>query len=415
MTSLFRPSGIIISILLFSAFINAKSQTSFAWGRQFGSTEEDYTLNHVVDKNGNIYVAGKTKGSMDGQNLGENDGYIIKIDSLSNIIWTKQFGTPQDDDVQWSAIDEKGCVYITGITPGSMEGKNKGKEDIFVVKYSPDGNKVWARQFGTDSTDMAQGIYADKMGGIYIAGGTMGILGEKSFGSMDGFIMKIDENGEKVYVSQFGTSGNDNAVGISGDGKTLVISGTTWGDLGGKNQGMIDAFAGSFSTDGKPIRFVQFGTAGFDVGLQIISDDKNNLYVGGSTSGNLEQTQLGEGDCFLTKINSGGDVEWSRQFGTPNHDGIRGIEFNKRVSDKILISGVMNLPPAKTFMRMYDPEGDLLWEKIFLGASGKVATLADNGNIYLLALTGENIFGKLIGVTDVILVKIKLDRCFMNL
>ena len=415
MTLLFRPSGIIIAVILFSAFINAKSQTSFVWGRQFGSTEEDYTLNHVADKFGNIYVAGKTKGSMDGQNLGENDGYIIKIDSLSNTIWTKQFGTPQNDDVQWSAIDEKGCVYITGITPGSMEGKNKGKEDIFIVKYSPDGNKVWTRQFGTDSTDMALGIYADKMGGIYIAGGTMGIFGEKSFGSMDGFIMKIDENGKKVYVSQFGTSGNDNAVGISGDGKSLFISGTTWGDLGGKNQGMIDAFAGSFSTDGKPIRFVQFGTAGFDVGLQIISDDKNNLYVGGSTSGNLEQTQLGEGDCFLTKINSGGEVEWSRQFGTPNHDGIRGIEFNKRVSDNILISGVMNLPPAKTFMRMYDPEGDLLWEKIFLGASGKDVTLADNGNVYLLALTGENIFGKLIGVTDVILVKIKLDRCFMNL
>jgi hypothetical protein len=415
MITLFSPLRIIISVILFSAFINAKSQTSFVWGKQFGSLEEDYTLNHVVDKNGNIYVAGKTKGSMDGQNLGENDGYIIKIDSLSNTLWTKQFGTRQNDDVQWSAIDEKGCIYITGITPGSMEGKNKGKEDIFVVKYNPDGNKVWTRQFGTDSTDMAQGIYADKNGGIYIAGGTMGIMGEKSFGSMDGIIIKINENGEKVYMSQFGTSGNDNAVGISGDGKSLFVAGTTWGDLGSKNQGMIDAFAGSFSTDGKPIKFIQFGTDGFDVGLQIISDDKNNLYVGGSTSGNLEQNQQGEGDCFLTKINSVGEVEWSRQFGTPNHDGVRGIEFNKKVSDNILISGVMNLPPAKTFLRMYDPKGNLLWEKIFLGASGKDASLADNGNIYLLALTGENIFGKLIGVTDVILVKIKLDRCFMSL
>lgn len=415
MNTLFKRSRIIISVILFSAFINAKSQTSFVWGKQFGSLEEDYTLNHVVDKNGNIYLAGKTKGSMDGYNLGENDGYIIKIDSLSNTIWTKQFGTPENDDVQWSAIDEKGCVYITGITLGSMERKNKGKEDIFVVKYNPDGNKVWTRQFGTDSTDMAQGIYADKNGGIYIAGGTMGILGEKSLGSMDGFIMKLNENGEKVYVSQFGTSGNDNAVGISGDGKSLFVTGTTWGDLGGKNQGMIDAFAGSFSSDGRPIKFVQFGTAGFDVGLQIISDDKNNLYIGGSTSGNLEQTQLGEGDCFLTKINSGGEVEWSRQFGTPNHDGVRGIEFNKKVSDNLLISGVMNLPPAKTFLRMYDQKGSLLWEKIFLGASGKDASLADNGNIYLLALTGENIFGKLIGATDVVLAKIKLDRCFMNL
>jgi hypothetical protein len=415
MNSLFRLSRIAISVILFTVFINARSQTNFVWGKQFGSPDEDYTLNHVVDKDGNIYVAGKTKGSMDGQNLGENDGYIIKIDSLSNTIWSKQFGTPENDDVQWSAIDEKGCVYITGITLGSMEGKNRGKEDIFVVKYNPDGNRVWIRQFGTDSTDMAQGIYADKKEGIYIAGGTMGVLGEKSFGSMDAFIMKINEKGEKIFVSQFGTSGNDDAVGISGNDKSLFITGTTWGDLGGKNQGMIDAYAGVFFLDGKPAKFIQFGTDGFDVGLQIIADYENNLYIGGSTSGNLEQNQLGEGDCFLTKINSAGVVEWSRQFGTPNHDGVRGIEYNNKVSDNILISGVMNLPPAKTFLRMYDPKGNLLWEKIFLGASGKDASLADNGNIYLLGLTGENIFGKLIGVTDVILVKIKLDRCFMNL
>jgi hypothetical protein len=414
MCTLFKSNRILIAALLFTVY-NANAQTNFVWGKQFGSLEEDYTLNHVIDKDGNIYVAGKTKGSLDGQNLGENDGYIVKIDSLSNTVWAKQFGTPQNDDVQWSAIDEKGCIYITGITLGSMEGANRGKEDIFVVKYFPDGTLAWKRQFGTDSIDMAQGIYADKMGGIYIAGGTMGILGDKSFGNMDGIILKLNENGEKIYVSQFGTPGNDNAVGISGKGNSLYITGTTWGDLGGKSQGMIDAFAGIFSTDGKPVRFFQFGTDGFDVGLQIMSDSENNLYVGGSTSGNLEQNQLGEGDCFLTKINPDGKVEWNRQFGTPNHDGIRGIEYNKKVSDNILVSGVMNLPPAKTFLRMYDPKGNLLWEKIFLGASGKDASLDDNGNIYLLALTGENIFGRLIGVTDVILVKIKLDRCFGNL
>ncbi len=415
MNSLFRSFRIILTAILLYTSINLKSQTNFVWGKQFGSLEEDYTLNHVVDKDGNIYVSGKTKGIMDGQNLGENDGYITKIDSLSNTVWSKQFGTPLNDDVQWSAIDEKGCVYITGITMGSMEGTNKGKEDIFVVKFNPDGALAWTRQFGTDSIDMAQGIYADKMGGIYIAGGTMGVMGDKSFGNMDGIILKINEYGEKVYVSQFGTSGNDNAVGISGNEKSLYITGTTWGDLGGKSQGMIDAFAGIFSTDGKPARFIQFGTDGFDIGLQIIADKENNLYVGGSTSGNLEQAQLGEGDCFLTKIDSNGNVEWSRQFGTPNHDGVRGLEYNSKVSGNILVSGVMNLPPAKTFLRMYDPKGSLLWEKIFLGASGKDASLADNGNIYLLGLTGESIFGKLIGVTDVILVKIKLDRCFMNL
>jgi hypothetical protein len=178
---------------------------------------------------------------------------------------------------------------------------------------------------------------------------------------------------------------------------------------------MIDAFAGIFSAEGKSVRFFQVGTDGFDIGLQVIADNENNLYLGGSTSGNLEQNQQGSGDCFLTKINSNTGVEWTRQFGTQNHDGVRGLEFNKNISGNLLVSGVMNLPPAKCFLRMYDPKGNLLWERIFLGASGKDVSLADNGNIYLLALTGENIFSKLIGVTDVIVVKIKLDRGFMNL
>ncbi len=70
MNTFFRPSRIIISVILIAVFTNVKSQTSFVWGKQFGSTGEDYTLNHVTDKNGNIYVAGKTRGSMDGQNTG---------------------------------------------------------------------------------------------------------------------------------------------------------------------------------------------------------------------------------------------------------------------------------------------------------------------------------------------------------
>jgi hypothetical protein len=419
----FKVQTVAVAIFLQFLCVNhVNSQTSLIMGKQFGSKADEYCLNHVADQQGNIYIPGKTTGNMDGQNAGMNDGFITKMDSLGNIIWTRQFGTEADEDILWSAIDNKGCVYITGSTQGAMNGQHFGKEDIFVVKYNPDGNMEWARQFGTDSTDIGQGIYADKKGFVYITGMTMGRLGQACQGKGDAFLMKLSEAGEEIFTVQFGTSADDYGISVTGDGNaTLYVCGSTWGDLGGRNKGFIDAYVGTFTDAGKPVKFMQFGTDGFDMALQLTVDDEKNIYVGGSTSGNLGGVQLGEGDAFLLKINAAGDIEWRRQFGTANHDGVRGICFNKNISDNILISGLCNLAPAYAFIRMYKKDGSLLWERSFTGrgthgdTSGKDISMDDHGNIYHLGLTGANLFGSLVGGHDVFLVKLKLDRCFMNL
>ena len=178
MKQFIRKKGFLI--ILFAVILTniLKSQDNFVWGKQLGTDVEEYTLNHVIDQIGNIYISGKTTGAMDGNNFGKNDGFITKIDSSGNTIWTKQFGTAEEEDVQWSAIDEKSCVYITGSTTGGLNGKNLGREDIFVIKYDPEGKMLWSRQFGTDSTDIGTGIYSDKTGSIYITGQTKGKLGQ---------------------------------------------------------------------------------------------------------------------------------------------------------------------------------------------------------------------------------------------
>jgi hypothetical protein len=352
---------------------------------------------------------------MDGQNFGKNDGFITKIDSSGNSVWTRQFGTGGEEDILWSAIDDPGNVYITGSTTGILSNKNYGKEDVFVIKYDPTGQVKWTRQFGTDSIDKGNSIYIDKKGFIYITGETSGRMGQSSFGKSDGFIMKLDPDGNSLFTVQTGTAADDYFTAVSGDGiSKIYICGSTWGALDGKNKGAIDAFVGSFNEKGELIKFTQLGTDGFDMGLQLIPDDELNIYIGGSTSGNLGGNQTGNGDCFLTKINSKGNIEWTSQFGTKDHDGIRGIDFNKIISDNILISGILNLPPGKAFIRMYKKDGSLLWENTFIGggsgsASGKNISLDNRGNIYHLGLTLTNLFSSSIGGSDVYLVKLGLE------
>ena len=88
------------------------------------------------------------------------------------------------------------------------------------------------------------------------------------------------------------------------------------------------------------------------------------------------------------------------------------------LSDNILVSGILNLPSAQEFIRMYNREGGLLWERNFiakgkfLATSGKDVSITNDGNINHMGLTGANLFGTLIGGSDIYLVKLGLDGGF---
>lgn len=420
MKGLFRLKVLLLFFLFVCRTFPLFAQVGYVWGRQFGTEKEEYSMNHNIDSLGFIYFSGKTEGSFKENNFGGNDGFVVKLDSAGNIIWKDQFGSEGEEDILWSSADKEGNIYITGSTNGAMNSKNFGKEDIFVIKYSSVGKKIWTRQFGTDSTDIGSGIYTDNKGSVYVTGQTSGLLGQESFGKSDLFLMKLDQSGKILFVRQFGTAGDDFSNAVTGAGPFIYLCGSTWGDLGGKNMGMIDAFAGKFTTEGMLVKFSQIGTSGFDIAMQIITDNDGNFYIGGSTSGNLAGDQRGEGDCFLSKFDNKGNVLWNRQFGTKNHDGIRGLAINKRVSDGIFVSGLLNLPPAQAFVSIFSKEGEKLWEKIYpdkdvVGdASGKNVTVDDLGNVYFLGLTGASIFDKLKGGHDVFLVRMKLENHFMK-
>lgn len=404
----------VVILILICSTITTTAQTNFIWGKQFGSAKDEYSLNHVVDLNGNIYVSGKTTGDIDGKNAGKNDGFLYKTDSLGNTVWTRQFGSAGDEDIQWSAIDNSGNMFITGTTTGVLSGKNFGKEDIIIVKYNPQGMMEWSNQLGTDSTDIAKGICTDKAGNIYITGLTGGKLGQTAFGKTDFFIIKLDNKGNQLFTSQYGTPGDDCGYSITvTENSEIWLCGTTWGDLGDNNKGFIDGFTGRFTDRGVLIKYNQFGTSGFDIAMILNVDSSRNIFVGGSTSGNMGSQQIGDGDCFLLKMSEKGEILWNNQFGTKRNDGLRGIFFDPLASDKILVSGILNLPPAQAFIRMYKNDGTFLWEQKFISVgkngdtSGKDVSADKKGNIYHLGLTGANLFGPNIGEHDVYIVKLR--------
>ena len=109
--------------------------------------------------------------------------------------WTRQFGTSDNDYAPGLAVDASGNVYIAGYTLGALPGQSfSGSMDAFVRKYDGEGNELWTRQFGTSDNDSAYGLAVDASGNVYVAGETRGALpGQSSSGSLDAFLIKFGE------------------------------------------------------------------------------------------------------------------------------------------------------------------------------------------------------------------------------
>src|SRR6185369_12833988 len=72
-------------------------------------------------------------------------------------------------------LDAEGNAYITGLfhdsaTFGPATLSGSGRENFFVVKYSDEGDPLWAKQGGRQGSSSGRGITLDKSGNIYIAG-----------------------------------------------------------------------------------------------------------------------------------------------------------------------------------------------------------------------------------------------------
>ena len=193
----FRKVACIIAVMTFllatgcDAFIaKYDSSGNQLWVRQFGTDGDEegfgvavgshgFAVNRrgfAADRHGNIYVAGYTDGSFPGQtSAGEVDAFIAKYDSHGNQRWVRQFGTDRSEDALGVAADRHGNTYVVGYTDGSFPGQTSvGEDDAFIAKYDSYGNQHWVRQFGTDGFERALGVAVALGGNAYVVGYTDG-------------------------------------------------------------------------------------------------------------------------------------------------------------------------------------------------------------------------------------------------
>jgi hypothetical protein len=123
-------------------------------------------------------------------------------------------------------------------------------------------------------------------------------------------------------TKQFGTTGNDAGRGIALDTSlNIYITGSSGGDLDGNiSSGLLDIFLAKFDSTGNKIFTRQFGTSGNDIGYGVALDSTGNVFVTGSTEGTLGASAFGLSDIFLAKFDSSGNIIFIQQLGTTGRD-----------------------------------------------------------------------------------------------
>ncbi len=385
------------------------------WIRQLGTAGSDESYDVSADGLGNVYITGRTGNNLGGTSAGLSDAYVAKYDPFGSVQWIRQLGSSTFDYGFGVAADKLGNVFIAGRTEGVIVPPGAGQDDAFIAKYNALGDQIWVRQFGTSGFERVNDAFADGLGNLYVAGFTNGSLGQPG-DQGSAFVSKLDTTGNAVWTRQLGASLNEaNAVSLDGLGN-VYVSGAT--------NSNVDAFLSKLDTTGNILWNRQLGTSATDISRGVSADGLGSVYISGATSGNLGGVNAGGNDVFVSRFDDLGNVIWTRQFGQSTNDASSEVSADKL--GNIFVTGSTagslfgshpdgNSGLDDVILLNLSPDGNLRWGYQF-GATdddfGLGVSTDGLGSVFVSGWTEANLGGPSAGGIDGFVAKFVVPEPF---
>jgi hypothetical protein len=276
------------------------------WIRLYDGVEEraDEARAIALDQSGNVLVTGVTWGGET-----NTDYATVKYDSSGSQLWVRTYNGPSDSaDAAWDiAVDNSGCVYVTGESRDASTGW-----DYVTIKYYPDGLPVWTRRFDGGGDEQAKAVAVDNSGNAYVTG--------------TGGTVKYDARGNFQWVR----GGTRSAIAVDESGNVCVTgsAGTTKYDL-----------------DGNELWNGNWG------GVDIATDASFNVYV------------CAGGPTYVTvKYSPDGDTAWLREYIGPVYNRPYAIAVDDSGNGICITGASYNGIARNDYLTVkYDQNGNLLW------------------------------------------------------
>jgi|GEM_PF-1171225 len=345
---------------IFVARYNANG--TLAWAKRAGSTGGvEYGFGLAANSDGSVLATGYFEGSVTfGQgetnvttlvSAGITDSFIAKYNANGSLAWTKRLG---GGFVEWGygiSNNLDGTFVITGVfgSGSAVFGQGEsnqttlssaGSYDMYVAKYSSEGNLIWAKSAGGTNQDWGRDIVMHSDGSSTVQGFFTGSMlfgqGEAnaatlvSTGNNDIYIAKYNSNGTLVWARRAGgvnDDGGDDIIGTQ-DGSVIVtgkFEGTAvFAGEGGANAitlvsaGGSDAYIAKYNANGTLVWARRAGGSGQDAGRGLDINIDGTIFFAGyfqgvanfGQGGNVgELTSRGSTDYFIARYNTNGTLD----------------------------------------------------------------------------------------------------------
>ena len=330
------------------------------YSKGIGGIDNDEGLGIAADNNGNAYITGHFTGYMDFDPgpaielvpaVGDNDVFILKLDSIGDFLWVKTFGGNYVDMGKAIDLDEYGNIYVTGHFwqtvdfdpgPGVNNITSTGQEDAFIIKLNSSGSFVWAEGFGSSFEDQANDIVIDYAGNVQITGSYYysfdadpgpNVSALPSFGGNNWFIYIIKLTSQGSFIWAVGAGGYTPDTGYGIDADTLgntYITGTF------KNEADFDPGPAVVELDAgsSPDVFIaKYGPAGtlvwarhitassYQYAYGIAVDKTGNSFTTVKVPSSNLDLDPGPGSYseggghYVVKLDAGGNLSWAAKAG----------------------------------------------------------------------------------------------------
>jgi len=376
------------------------------WAKAYGSYSNDEALSIQKTSDGGFIVAGYMRIS------GTNDDiWVLKLDKDGNVQWQKVFGGPFLDQAYDVKETSDGNYIVAGYSVTSVPTPQRNG---FIVKLDSDGNFLWSLTYGGTADDEFRSLtISQEIGGEYII-----VTGyTKSFvaGGEDAWILKVNSSdGSIIWQKAYGTSNDDRfqrVITSSYNGSvSYVFAGRTYT----ASTTRYDFWLMVTDKDGNIKMSKRYFYPLLSPGDEFSWDIKETQ-DGAFVIIDLADRYIGSGgrDIWILKIRKeDGEIIWQKAFGGQYDDEARSLLIDE--NGDIIIAGtarslVSGSNAYDIWILRLDKDGNLKWQKVYgmMGSSSSSHDLAssicqsDDGNFVIAGYTTTSGGG-----TDVFVMKI---------
>ncbi|MEO9533298.1 MAG: T9SS type A sorting domain-containing protein [Crocinitomicaceae bacterium] len=299
------------SLTVFSqpiSFFKTYGGTGYDFGRD---AIEDYDLGYVCTGSSSSFVSE------------QSDAFVMKVDTLGNFVWSRNYGGPGSEWGQSIIHTLDSNLSMAGYT----NSFGNGGFDFYFLKLDTAGIVLIEKTYGGTDWDRC---YSHKQ----LPDSGFVLVGESySYGlGLQGYIVRTDKDGDTLWTKSWGGMEDDSFSDVLVDGDSIVVCGKT------------NSY-GNGSSDGILIKMDNLGNIGWNQVVGQADEDFftsikhfNNYYLlGGQRSYDYANTKE---DMWVYKVeDNGNNIFYDSLYATSSEEDITMDLIVRSVNENVIIAG----------------------------------------------------------------------------